>query len=413
MTLFNIFAIVITFAAILSYLNLRYVRLPNAIGLMFISLLASIGLLILGKLFVGIERQAYVLLQGIDFQKILLQGMLGFLLFAGALHVNLNDLLGQKGIISLLATFGLACSTAIIGALCWIAFSVIGLEVSFVYCLLFGALISPTDPIAVMAILKTAGAPKSVETKIVGESLFNDGVGVVLFLVLLSIASGAHEINVWDIGVLLGKGTLGGIVLGLITGGIAFLLLKSVENYHVEILITIALVMGSYAIGDVFHFSGPIAVVVAGLLIGNHGRLLAMSEETRVRLDMFWETIDEILNTILFVLIGLEVLVLTLLPKYIAAGLLAIPIVLLARFISAGIPVLLLKPFRPFSRNIIRILTWSGIRGGISVAMVLSLPPGHQRDLLLVVTYLVVISSIAVQGLTVGKLVRRSYNVQL
>lgn len=273
--------------------------------------------------------------------------------------------------------------------------------------LLFGALISPTDPIAVLGILKTAKIPKSLETKIAGESLFNDGVGVVVFLVLLEIVTGGQEVMAGDVVLLLLTETGGGVLFGLAIGWVAYQMLKSVDNYQVEVLITLALVTGGYSLAGHLHVSGPIAIVVTGLLIGNHGRLMAMSEITCAHLDTFWELVDEILNAVLFVLIGLEILVLPLSGPALLAGIAAIPLVLASRLVSVGVPVLLLRPFLEFSPRVVRILTWGGLRGGISVALALSLPEGPARDLFLPVTYTVVVFSVVVQGLTIGRLVKK------
>lgn len=406
MKLFNILAILITLSAVFSYINHRFIRLPTTIGVMAISLLASLGLIALGSLGFGLEENARILLNSIDFDETLLHGMLSFLLFAGALHVNLVDLSRQKYIISTLATLGVIGSTFIIGFASWWVLGWLGISLPFIYCLLFGALISPTDPIAVMGILKNAGVPASLETKITGESLFNDGVAVVVFLVILEIATGTQGVTVASVAGLFIKEALGGLVFGLLIGAIAYWMLKSVENYQVEILITLALVTGGFALADTLHLSGPIAIVVAGLLIGNHGRMLAMSDEVRDHLDKFWELVDEILNAVLFVMIGLEVLILTFNRSYLLAGIMLIPLLLAARFICVGIPVVLLKPFRTFSPHVIKILTWGGLRGGISVALALSLPAGPNREAILAVTYIIVVFSIIVQGLTIGKLVK-------
>jgi CPA1 family monovalent cation:H+ antiporter len=408
MKLFNILAILVTLAAAFSYVNYRYIRLPSTIGLMLISLLISLGLIALGPFGLGLEEDARQLLENIDFDETLLHGMLCFLLFAGALHVNLGDLAKQKWIIGTLATFGVVGSTLIIGFISWWLLAFMGLELPLIYGLLFGALISPTDPIAVLGILKKAGVPDSLETKITGEALFNDGVAVVVFLVFLEIAGGAREITAFMVAGLFLKETLGGLVYGLAIGAVAYGMLKSVDNYQVEVLITLALVTGGFALADVMHISGPIAIVVAGLLIGNHGRLLAMSERTRTRLDTFWELVDEVLNAVLFVLIGLELLVLTFNRMVLLAGLLMIPLVLVTRFLSVGFPVIILRSIRRFSPNVIKILTWGGLRGGISVALALSLPPGKGREIILAITYVVVVFSIIVQGLTIGKLVRKT-----
>ncbi len=407
MSILDAAAVLVTLSAVFSYLNYRYVRLPSAIGLMLIALCLSLILLALGKLGLGnLEQTAESFIRSIDFNRTLMHGMLSFLLFAGALHVNLRDLAAQKWIVGSLATFGTVASTFVVGTLFFFITRALGFEIGFSYCLLFGALISPTDPIAVLGILKTAGAPKSLETKITGESLFNDGIGVVVFIVLLGLVTGGQEPSARHIALLFAEEALGGIVFGLVIGGIAYWMLSRVDNYSVEVLITLAVVMGGYSLAVAIHTSGPIAMVVAGLVIGNHGRRLAMSERTREHLDLFWELVDEILNTVLFVLIGLELLILELSGKALTAGLIAIPLVLLTRFLCVGTPVKLLEFRRSFTPGAVRILTWGGLRGGISVALALSIPAGPERDLILTVTYTVVVFSILVQGLTIGPLVK-------
>lgn len=405
MDLFNVLAILITLTAVFSYINHRYIGLPVTIGVMAIALSISLLLNLLGSLGFGLQQQAELLLRSIHFDKALLHGMLSFLLFAGALHINIDDLLERKWSIGSLATVGTLISTFLVGTLTWWVLGWFGLGMSYIYCLLFGALISPTDPIAVIGILKTVNIPKSLEMKIAGESLFNDGVGVVVFLVILEIATGTHGVSAGHIGLLFVRETIGGALFGLGIGYIAYRMLKSVDNYQVEVLITLALVMGGYALADVLHLSGPIAIVLAGLLIGNQGRLFAMSEETRRQLDTFWELVDEILNAVLFVLIGLELLILTFTQQYLLVSLLIIPLVLLARFIAIGIPITVLRPFRNFSPGVVRIMTWGGLRGGISVALALSIPPAPERHVILAITYAVVLFSILIQGLTIKKLV--------
>jgi len=406
MDLFTVLAILITLTALFSYVNYRFIGLPTTIGVMLIALLMSLALVVLDAFGIPLRGQADALLHSIDFDEALLQGMLSFLLFAGALHVNINDLAARKWTIGLLSTVGVLISTFLIGTMTWMVLGSLDVAMPFIYCLVFGALISPTDPIAVLGILKTAGAPKMLETSITGESLFNDGVGVVVFLILLEIATGSGEVTGGHIGLVFVQEALGGGLFGFVIGYLAYRMLKQVDNYQVELLITVALVTGGYALAMALHLSGPIAIVVAGLLIGNHGRRLAMSEKTRHHLDIFWELIDEVLNAVLFVLIGLEVLVLVLTKAYLLAGLLLIPLVLLARFIAVGIPVTVLRPFRDFDPGAIRIMTWGGLRGGISVALALSLPPGPERDVILAITYAIVVFSILVQGLTIGKLVK-------
>ena len=410
MKLSNILAILITLSAGFSYLNHRFIRLPTTIGLMVIALLVSLGIAALEPFGFGLQEDAQRLLASIDFDETLLHGMLSFLLFAGALHINLENLAKQKYIIGLLATFGVLGSTVIIAFISRWVLALLGIDLPIIDCLLFGALISPTDPIAVLGILKKVGVSESLETKICGESLFNDGVAVVVFLVFLKIATGSQEVTALSVLGLFFKEALGGVVFGLAIGWVAYWMLKSIDNYQVEVLITLALVAGGFALADELHLSGPIAIVVAGLLIGNHGRLLAMSDPVREHLDTFWELVDEILNAVLFVLIGLEVLVLTFTREYFIAGLVLIPLLLLARFVSVGLPVLVMRLFRTFSPDVIKILTWGGLRGGISVALALSLPPGKNREVILAITYMMVVFSIIAQGLTIGKLVRRSQN---
>ncbi len=405
MRLFDIIAILISLSAVFSWLNYRVLKLPTAIGLMLSALLMSLVLQL--PLFGGLEHQAEAMLASIDFDQTLLHGMLSFLLFAGALHVNLNDLAQQRWVIGVLSTVGVVGATFLIGGGVYYLFAWLGIEVPFIYCLLFGSLISPTDPIAVLGILKSAGAPKTLETKITGESLFNDGVAVVVFLVLADIATGEAEVSAASVATLFFKEAIGGLVFGLLAGSLAFFMLKRVDNYQVEVLITLALVTGGYAAAEHLHLSAPIAIVVAGLLIGNHGRRAAMSDKTREHLDTFWELVDEILNAVLFVLIGLEVLVISLREDYLLAGALAIPLILVVRLFSVGLPITLMRPFRSFTPGVVTILTWAGLRGGISVALALSLPSGEMRDLLLTVTYVVVVFSIVVQGLSLGPLVKR------
>ena len=406
MPLFDIIAILITLSALFSWINHRFLRLPTTIGLMLISLLLSLFLLAPVPFTDGLERDVERMLASVDFDQTLLHGMLSFLLFAGALHVNLHDLAQQKWVIAILATAGVLGSTFLVGGGAYLLFGWLGLDIPLIYCLLFGSLISPTDPIAVMGILKSAGAPKSLETKIAGESLFNDGVAVVIFLVLLRIAAGGEEIGAAGILELFLHEAVGGLIFGLAAGWLALKMLCRVDNYQVEVLITLALAGGGYALAEHLHLSAPIAVVVAGLLIGNTGRVQAMSTKTIEHLDDFWELVDEILNAVLFVIIGLEVMVISLGGESLIAGVLAIPLVLIARVISVGFPIGIMRHFRSFSPGVVTILTWGGLRGGISVAMALSLPPGEPRDVLVTVTYVIVVFSILVQGLTLGPIVR-------
>lgn len=408
MTTFELAAILLSIAALAGFINVRFLKLPTTIGIMLISLGISLGLIFLGRFFPGIEATADTVVGQIDFNETLLDVMLSYLLFAGALHVDLSDLREQKRIIAIMATAGVVISTFLIGTAIFFLLPLFGFGLDYLSCLLFGALISPTDPVAVLGILKKAGVSKSLETKITGESLFNDGIGVVIFLALLKIATGEHDFSLEFIGQLFLLEAVGGIFFGIGLGFIGYYLLRKIDNYQVEVLITLALVTGGYALAHALHTSGPLAMVVAGLMIGNHGRALAMSDQTRRHLDLFWELMDEILNAILFTLIGLELLLIedNISGKMLAFGVLTIVVVLSCRFIAVSIPVTLLRPFRTFSPGAIKMLTWGGLRGGISVALALSVPEEAGRSTFLVLTYMVVIFSIAVQGLTVGKLYR-------
>jgi len=401
MPIFEVIAILISLTAIFSYLNHRFFKLPTTIGVMLISLLVSIGLHFVGGFARNTEDFTNSFLKEIDFDYALMHGMLSFLLFAGALHVNLNDLAKQKGIISILATLGVASSTLIVGTVMYYLLILLGLHTPYIFCLLFGALISPTDPIAVMGMLKSAQVPKSLETQIAGESLFNDGVGVVVFIVLAEMAVTNQSFSAGQVTLLFLEEALGGALFGLVIGAIAYFLIKSVDQYTIEVLLTLALVMGGYTLATSLHLSGPISIVVAGLLIGNHGRQLAMSKRTREHLDTFWELADEILNALLFVLIGIEVLALSFSLNVFVAGLGAIAIVLLARWLSVVIPISLTSRWKHYTPGTRIIMTWGGLRGGIPVALALSLPVGGEREILLAITYIVVVFSILVQGITV------------
>ncbi len=409
MKLFDLIALLITLAAVFGYLNHRFIRLPTTIGLMLISVVMSLGMVLIGH--VGhagllLEQQWMSVVRSIDFNKTLMVGMLSFLLFAGALHVDLTELLSEKWSVGIYATAGVLLSTFLVGTMTYLVSGWLGFELRFLSCLLFGALISPTDPIAVLGILRTSGVPKRLQVRIAGESLFNDGIGVVVFITLYDIVFDGVSFSAAGVSLLFLEEVAGGIFLGLMLGWAAFRLLKSIDNYQVEILITLALVTGGYALAAAVHASGPIAIVVAGLLIGNHGRRFAMSEKTRQNLDTFWELIDEILNALLFVLIGIELLVITVNQRYLVAGLVAICVGLAARMISIGVPQLLMAPLSRFDFKALKVMTWGGLRGGISVALALSLPPGTERDQIITMTYLVVVFSILVQGLTLKRLLR-------
>jgi CPA1 family monovalent cation:H+ antiporter len=409
MDYFLIITVLVSLAAAFGYINVRFLKLPNTIGLMLITILFTLAVFALSyfdETLLNAER--YIITQ-IDFRSVLLDIMLSFLLFAGALHTNFEQLKVQRWPVLVFATLGVLVSTFLVGIVMFYVLQLTGLEVNFVYCLLFGALISPTDPIAVLGILKKANVPKKLEVKIVGESLFNDGVGVVIFLTIFQIAnSGPGNIEVLDVVKLFGLEVIGGILLGVLLGWITYRLLKSIDDYDIEVIITLATVMAGTAIAHEIHVSAPLAVVTAGLIVGNDTvRGSAMSKITETYVDKFWELIDILLNTILFVLIGMEMLVIAFEVKYIIAGLLAIPIVLACRYMSLLFPIKFFEKKLDFVPKTNLIMTWGGLRGGISIALALGLTNDMHRDLFLVITYVVVIFSILVQGLTVGKLVKK------
>lgn len=407
MGLFEITTIVIVLTAIFSFLNCRYVRLPTTIGVMAISLTVSLGLLGLGEIWPAFRLQAAQLVAHIDFNRTLLHGMLAFLLFAGAQHVQLEELLREFIPVTLLSVAGTVISMFLIGALAMAAMHAGGVDLPFAWCLLFGALVSPTDPVAVIGVMRKLNAPLVLETQIAGESLFNDGVGVVLFTVLLTTLGGAATPSTLRVVVMVLQQSLGGIGIGLLAGLIINAMLRRIDDYKVELLLSIALAMGSYTLADVLHLSGPMSTVVAGLMIGNQGRLSAMSEASRQNFDTFWELLDEVLNAVLFVLIGLEILAIPRGKIYLVAALLCVPVALIARAVSVAGMVGLLRLLRPMRPGTIRLLTWGGLRGGLSMAMALSIPTGPYREPIILATYAIVIFSILVQGLTVGKLVKR------
>ncbi len=407
--MFEVAVSCLVLTALMAYFNHRYIGLPTTIGVMGIALLLSGALLGLDKLGIGFLRDYELsLIKSIDFSELLMQGMLSMLLFAGALHVDLTELRAYRWQVGILAFFGTLVSTFVVGFGLWAILPLLSIALPLSYCLIFGALISPTDPIAVIGILKSAGAPKSLEVVIAGESLFNDGIGVVLFSLMLEMVLVGETPNLAHGSMLLLKEGGGGLLFGIVLGYMTYLMLKSIDSYQEEVLLTLAAVLGGYALADHLHVSGPLAMVAAGLIIGNHGRAQAMSDRTRQHVDMFWELLDSILNAVLFVLIGLEVILIDFSGKLVIAALAAIAITLTARFLSVGLPVRLLKPIFKLPQGSVKVLTWGGLRGGISVALALSLPAGPQRDMVLALTYAVVVFSILVQGLSIAKVIRKA-----
>jgi CPA1 family monovalent cation:H+ antiporter len=409
MPVFNVAVTCLVLTALLAYVNKRFVGLPTTIGVMAIALLLSGALMLLDHLGLSGWRDAEVsLLATIDFSDVLMQGMLSLLLFAGALHVDVRKLQQYRWQVLGLAVGGTVTSAFLVGGTLKIFLPLLGLDLPWTYCWLFGALISPTDPIAVMGILKTAGAPKSLEVVIAGESLFNDGVGVVMFALLLESLTFQHTPSVGDALALLAREAGGGIVFGAVLGYVTYRLLKSIDSYQEEVLLTLATVLGGYALATRLHVSGPLAMVIAGLIIGHQGRAIAMSDTTREHVDMFWELLDAILNSVLFMLLGMEIVVVAFPAHGLIAAAGTIAITLAARLITVATPVLVFKSLFRLPQGAWQILTWGGLRGGISVALALALPAGPERTLLLSLTYSVVVFSILVQGLSIRRVVRRT-----
>ena len=413
-SIFNLVALLVMLAAAFGYANHRWLRLPHTIGLVVIALVVSIVVLITDELIptLGLATTVRGLLTDVEFEDVLMKALLSFLLFAGALHVDLDALLQRRLVIGVMATLGVITSTVIVAALMYLVFEFFGVPMGFSYCLVFGALISPTDPIAVMGILKEVRVPQMLETKIAGESLFNDGVGVVLFSILVTLASGGTDtVDLVDVASLFALEAVGGIGLGLGAGYVAYRAMRAIDQHSLEVLITLALVMGTYSVASRLHMSGPLAVVVAGLFVGNHGKRFAMSESTRRHIDTFWTLLDEVLNSVLFLAIGFEVVAISLTGQVVGASIIAILVVLFARFLAVALPITILKFREQFTTGAIPVLTWGGLRGGISVALALALPPTPEKQIILAVTYVVVVFSIVVQGLTVERVVRATVRV--
>lgn len=408
---FDLIAILLVLTAVFGWLNHVLIGLPHAIGLLVMGLASS--LILIGVEITLPEVSLYEdlrrLLRQIDFQEALLNGMLAFLLFAGALHVNLAVLKSRAWAVGLMATAGVLISTGVIGVGFWWLSAQFGAAVPFAWSLVFGALISPTDPVAVLSTLKSVSVPKTLEADMAGESLFNDGVGVVIFTVVVAIATGAGggAVEIGAVAKLFLYEALGGAILGLLSGYVAYRATRAIDDYPIETLISLALVMGTYALASKLHMSGPIAVVVAGILLGNRGPRDAMSDETQRYLFSFWTLVDEVLNSVLFLLIGLEVLVLSFDRSFLWPAISVIPLVLLARFLAVSIPVMALHSRIDFARGTIPVLTWGGLRGGISIALALSLPGVAEKPILLAATYAAVVFTIVVQGLSLKAVVRR------
>jgi CPA1 family monovalent cation:H+ antiporter len=407
MDLFHLFSILIVLSAGFAYINFRILKLPNAIGLMLVSLIFSFFILIMGYYFPSFKADIAVKMESINFSELLLESLLSFMLFAGAIHIKFKDLNNEKLSILLFSTISVLISTFIIGFASYYVLNFMGVPVQLIHAMLFGALISPTDPIAVLSILKSAGVSKSLETKIAGESLFNDGVAVVVFITILQLAKPGTDLNISSILLLFGQEAIGGLVLGIVIGYIGYKLIASIDHYQVEVLITLAIVMGGYTFAHYTHVSGPLAMVAAGLITGNQGKRLGMSDITEEYVDKFWELIDEILNALLFVLIGLELLIIQTNQKIVFAAVIILVITLVTRYISVYIPSIAVRLKERINQKTLLILTWGGLRGGISIALALSINPEYNKDIWVTITYVIVCFSILVQGMTIGKFAQK------
>ncbi len=404
---FALLSLIVTAGALFSFVSYRVLRLPSTIGTIILSLAAAVLLIAAGHVFPELHFASERLVASLDFNKIVLHGMLAFLLFAGALQLDLHQLAQEKVPVLALSIASTALSTVFVALLLRFFLGLLGIHLSAIGALLFGALISPTDPIAVLDMLRRAHAPAALEAQLAGESLFNDGVGAVLFLALLGASAGGALPSAHTFGGLLLLEAGGGIALGGALGYLTYRLVRIVNSYRVEVMLTLALAMGGYALADALHLSAPLEVVTAGLLVSGRARHFAMSDESREHLERFWELIDDFMNVVLFLLLGLQLLILPFTPGYLLAGLIAIPLVLAARFSSVGLVVGVLACFRRHAPGTLLVLTWGGLRGGLAVALALSLPGTlPERNLLLVVTFVVVIFSILAQGLSIGRLIR-------
>lgn len=409
MELYYSLSVLIVLASFFAYFNVRFLKLPSTIGVMVLAMAVSIFLVIFGKTFPNTLHRISTLIHGFDFTQVLMGAMLNFLLFAGAIHVNLKDLREQRGPIMVFSTVSVVISTFAVGTLLYYILPLLGITLPYLYCLLFGSLISPTDPVAVLSILKKAGVRKSLETKIAGESLFNDGIAVVVFAVILQLAQDGPNPTFSYAAWLLVKEAGGGFLLGTALGIGASRAMRKIDDYKVSVLITLSVVMGGYLIASTLHFSGPLTMVFAGLIIGNFKKRFAMSPVTKDYLDKFWELNDEILNAILFLFIGFNLLVIKDINSYWLPGIACIALVLFSRYISIWLPTKFIKFKEKFSKGTIKVLVWGGLRGGVSIALALSINDGPYKDIIIAITYFVVVFSIVVQGLTIGKVATKAF----
>ena len=410
MNIYELIAALITLTAILAFINQRYIKLPSSIGLLLASMFLSFIVLILNYYSFTFLKEISVVVNSVDFNNVLMGGMISFMLFAAAIHIPLEDLKPQKGPILVFSTIGVILSTFIIGTLIYYTFPLIGFDISYINCLLFGALISPTDPIAVLGILKETKLPKSIEMKISGESLFNDGVAVVVFASLYQIAAfSAVDFSVSASLLMFLREAVGGILFGAAIGYIGYLMLKRINSYKVEVLITLAIVMAGFSIAQFLHVSGPLAMVAGGLLVGNLSKKDGWSKQTQEYLEKFWELIDEVLNAVLFVWIGLEILIIHPPENFLLISIAIILIIIAGRWLSISIPTFIIPLKEKIPQKTVVVMVWAGLRGGLSLAMALSLSSNMNRDLFIYLTYIVVIFTIVVQGLTLKKVVSKVF----
>lgn len=410
MNILLLISILVTACALFSYINIRFLKLPSTIGLMLISLVCSLLVIAEGKISASFHHHVEEMVRSINFSQTLLNVMLGFLLFSGSLHISVKALHEQRGAVTSFSTLSVALSLFFFGTIMWYVFKIFGHPIDFIYCLWFGAMVSPTDPIAVIGILKKSNMPKEIEATINGESLFNDGVGVVFFVTIGQIIQrGLENLSGLDVLMLFGREVFGGVALGIALGYLTYFFIRKIDHYQTEVLITLALVMACGEAAQFIHVSGPLAVIVAGLFVGNKISKTAMSETSRDYLNKFWELIDDFLNAILFVLIGLQMVLMDFIVNYVVIGLLAIVLLLACRYLSLRLPIFFLRNKKLYNDRTALIMTWGGLRGGLSVALTLALPESPYKQMFVSITYIIVIFSILVQGLTTGKLVKALY----
>ena len=407
MNFYTIITCVLSVAIIIGYINHRFIKMETTTAIMLGSLIISSLLIVIGKFgFPGLEIHVSKVLSQISFRKLLINGMLSFLLFAGAMRIDVNRLFAQKWEIGTLAFLGTIASTILIATIIYYIFPLFNLHINYIYCLLFGALISPTDPIAVLALFKELGAPEKISVIVEGEALFNDGVGIVIFLTIYQLAFTGKAVTWESTTLLFLKQALGGMCYGMGIGLLAYWLIKPIDDHKIEILITLLIVTVAYTFANSIGISGALAMVVAGIFVGNRGRKFSMSKRTVESLDIFWGIVEEIINAALFLLIGLELLRISFDKYQLIAILMTIPLAIFVRFVTVGVPMSIFKIWKKYDKGTNRILIWGGLRGGLALALALSLPSGSYRNLILEMTYAVVVFAIIVQGMSIRSLIK-------